>query len=123
MPGLRPSRIGLAICALCLLAGCSHIQTVGGDRTLRVALSEYRVKPQDVRASAGELIIYVHNYGRLTHDLVISQHGQTIGSTTPLFPGQSTELTVELSPGRYSMASTILSDQALGAYGTLIVTG
>jgi hypothetical protein len=31
-------------------------------------------------------------------------------------------MTLFLSPGTYSMVSTVLSDQSLGAYGTLKVT-
>jgi hypothetical protein len=64
-------------------AGCGVTTRVGAGRTLQIALSEYRVIPQDVRAAAGVLTILVH--------------------------------------GRYQMASSILSDQALGAYGTLDV--
>jgi len=62
------------------------------------------------------------NYGRLTHNLVLSRGGQTQGSTRALAPGQSGVITVQLTPGTYQMASTILSDQALGAYGTMTVT-
>ncbi len=87
-----------------------------------MALTEYRLHPQDVRVSAGLLAIFVHNYGRLTHNLTLSIDGLGAGSTGPLLPGQSTELVVYLTPGRYVMASTILSDQALGEYGTLTVT-
>jgi hypothetical protein len=86
-----------------------------------VALSDYRVSPQDVHAATGLLIIDVHNYGRLTHDLVVSLGGQTMVASTPIAPGQSQELEAALAPGSYQMASSILSDQALGAYGTLTV--
>jgi hypothetical protein len=123
MPGLRASKLAVAAAALCVLGGCSHSQPVGGDRTLHVALSEYQVRPQDARVGAGELIIYVRNYGRLSHNLVIFHAGQVIGATAPLFPGQSAELALALTPGEYSMTSTIRTDQALGAYGTLTVTG
>jgi plastocyanin len=122
MPGLHASKLALLVAALCLLAGCSRTLVVSGNRTLHLALSEYQVKPQDVRVSAGELIIYVVNYGRLTHDLVISHDGQTTDSTEPLPPGQGAELALDLAPGKYLMASTIKSDQTLGAYGTLTVT-
>jgi plastocyanin len=122
MPGLHTSKLALAAAALCLLAGCSRTLVLSGNRTLRVALSEYRVNPQNVRVSAGELIIYVVNYGRLTHNLVITHGSQTTDSTTPLPPGQSAELALDLTPGKYLMVSTILSDQTLGAYGTLTVT-
>jgi hypothetical protein len=36
-------------------------------------------------------------------------------------PGQTVDLPVSLTPGKYSIASTIQSDQTLGVYGTLTV--
>lgn len=110
-------------CALLLsgLAGCSRTVDVNASRTLQVALTEYRITPQSVQAPSGALTIFVHNYGRLSHNLVISLDGQSEFSTQPVPPGQTTELIAILTPGRYLMASTILSDQALGAYGTLVV--
>jgi hypothetical protein len=103
------------------LAACGRTTTVGNARTLQIALNEYRVTPQDVRAQTGLVTIYVHNYGRLTHDLVITLDGRTEAATKPIAPGQTEELDAALGPGHYLMASSILSDQALGAYGTLIV--
>ncbi|MDQ6730986.1 MAG: hypothetical protein M3022_11970 [Actinomycetota bacterium] len=88
---------------------------------LHVALSEYRVAPQQVSAPAGTLTIFVHNYGRLNHNLVISYRGVPEAFTEPIRPGQSAELITSLTPGRYVMASTVLSDQALGTYGSLTV--
>jgi uncharacterized cupredoxin-like copper-binding protein len=115
--------IGAVLLALASLSsGCGHAVEVGGDRTLQVSLSEYHVLPQSVRVSAGSLTIVVHNYGRLAHNLVLFQNDVSTGATKPIWPGQSAQLTVTLSPGTYLMASTILSDQALGAYGTLTVT-
>jgi plastocyanin len=122
MPGLRASKLALAVATIWLLAGCSHTQLVSGDRTLHVALNEYRINPQNVRVSAGLLIIDVRNFGRLTHNLVIMRDGETTDQTDPVPPGQSTNLAVSLEPGKYVMASTILSDQTLGMYGTLTVT-
>jgi uncharacterized cupredoxin-like copper-binding protein len=129
MPGLRASKLAPALATLVLLSGCGHTEAVGSDRTLYVALSEYRVTPQSVRVSAGPLTVFVHNYGRLTHNLVITLNGQATGTTRPatgttrpIWPGQSAEITLTLTPGTYLMASTILSDQALGQYGTLTVT-
>jgi hypothetical protein len=103
------------------LAACGATKTVRTGATLQIALNEYRVTPQDVRAQTGMLSIFVHNYGRLTHDLVISLDGRAEAATTPIAPGQTQELDAALGPGHYLMASSILSDQALGAYGTLIV--
>jgi plastocyanin len=114
--------MGPPLAALALLGGCAHTETVGNARTLYVALSEYRLTPQSVRVSAGPVTVFVHNYGRLTHNLVISRSGQVTGTTRPIWPGQSAEITLTLARGTYLMASTILSDEALGEYGTLTVT-
>jgi hypothetical protein len=114
----------LALMAVCVIAvgGCAHTHKVGADRVVHVGLSEYRLNPQHISVSTGVLTIYVRNFGRLTHNLVLSENGQMTATTQPLPPGQSTELILYLSPGKYSMASTILSDTDLGAYGTLNVT-
>lgn len=122
---MRTRRPTLSLLAAVLVAlgaaGCGATSTVGADGRLQVALNEYRVTPQNVRAHAGLVSIFVHNYGRLTHDLVISRNGQTEVATKPIMPGQTAELDAALAPGHYLMASSILSDQALGAYGTLVV--
>ncbi len=111
--------------ATCLLAlaGCGgRTATVGADRTLSISLTEYRLVPQSARVPAGQLTIVVHNDGVLAHSLSIRLNGQFEGGTSPLWPGQSTEGTLTLTPGHYQMASGILSDEALGMYGTLTVT-
>ena len=121
---MRRSTLSLAALgavATLAVAACGHTTRVPSARTLQIALNEYRVTPQDVHAQTGLLTIFVHNYGRLTHDLVISLNGQTEAATTPIGPGQTQELDAALGPGHYLMASSVLSDQALGAYGTLIV--
>jgi hypothetical protein len=119
----RPSpRSSLSAALLALaVAGCGHVARVGSGASLQIALNEYRVTPQAVQTSSGTLTLVVHNYGRLTHDLVITRDGHQAAATEPLAPGQTTDLVTSLSPGQYLMSSTILSDQALGTYGTLKV--
>jgi hypothetical protein len=104
------------------ISGCGHAAGVGSDRMLRVALTEYRVVPQRVQVSAGELTIVVHNDGKLAHNLAISQNNTVVDQTPPIWPGASGQLSVILAPGRYTIASTLFSDLALGEYGTLTVT-
>ena len=72
--------------------------------------------------SRGLVTIIVHNVGKLTHNLVITEGDQQIDGTPPIWPGATQQLLVALSPGTYTMASTLFSDQALGEYGTLTVT-
>ena len=120
MPGRRAPLAVLAA-SLLLLCGCGRTLLVGSDRTLSVGLTEYRIAPQSIHAPPGLLTILVHNYGRLTHNLVISRDGQSEAATPPIPPGETADLAVTLGPGTYLVASTILSDQALGAYGTLTV--
>jgi Cupredoxin-like domain len=125
VPGLRPPLVLLALLLAALTgvaAGCSHSTRVASGGTLQIALTEYHVQPQSVSAPAGLLTIDVHNYGRLSHNLVIALAGHPVFSTKPIPPGQTSELFANLSPGKYVMASTLLADQALGAYGTLNVT-
>jgi hypothetical protein len=117
----RTPRLALAALVCALLAGCSHTELIGRGRTLYLALTEYRITPQDVRVSAGPLTVLVHNYGRLAHNLVIAHDGQPDAVTPALLPGQTAALTVTLAPGTYQMTSTILSDQTLGEYGTLTI--
>ena len=89
---------------------------------MQIALTEYRLIPQSIRSPQGELAISVHNYGRLTHNFVVTRGTKTAGSTEPIRPGQTAEILLAVTPGKYLMLSTILSDRDLGIYGTLTVT-
>ncbi len=102
-------------------AGCGHSQAAR-DGSVQIALTEYRLIPQSVRTQQGQLAISVHNYGRLTHNFVVTRGTATTGSTPPIRPGQTAQLVLEVTPGKYLMLSTILSDRDLGIYGTLTVT-
>jgi hypothetical protein len=103
------------------LTGCGHAHQVGIDRSVRIALTEYRLNPQNVSVSTGTLMMSIHNYGRLTHNLVVSENGTMIASTHGIPPGGVAELDLSLAPGRYLMTSSISADEALGEYGTLTV--
>jgi hypothetical protein len=118
-----PFALAAAALVLLVVSSCGPTTRVGASRTLGLGLEEYRVLPQDVHADSGPLTIVVHNYGRLTHSLVIYLNGLAEASTPPIPPGQTAVLYTLLSPGNYQTSSNILSDQALGAYGTLDVTG
>jgi hypothetical protein len=103
------------------LAACSSTTVVGASRTFEVGVSEYRVAPQEVSVPAGPVTLIVHNFGRLAHNLAITRGGRVEAETTPIQPGSSVALAVDLTAGSYVIASTLFDDQALGAYGTLLV--
>lgn len=103
------------------LAACSHTVAVGASRTVTIALTEYRLSPRNLQAAPGRLTIVASNHGREVHNLVVSQNGRGAGSTPPIWPGRSASLTVDLTKGTYTIASTLFSDQDLGEYGTLTV--
>jgi hypothetical protein len=113
--------IGGAAALALLMAGCGTTKVLGSSRQLTVALTEYRLRPQSVEIDSGPVTITVHNYGRLTHNLVILQNGRPQESLPSLQPGAGEQQTVFLPAGRYQMASTVQSDEALGVYGTLVV--
>ena len=119
----RSSAVGLAVLAATLGGGCGHEASVAPGGTIRVALNEYRLVPATIRLRPGALTIVATNVGRLTHNLVVSRGSTTVGSIRPLGPGQSGQLTLRLSSGTYLVGSTLLSDEALGLYGHLVVAG
>jgi uncharacterized cupredoxin-like copper-binding protein len=121
MPPRRAANLLAALALLPAIAGCSHT-VAARNEVVQIALTEYRMIPQSVRVPEGLLIVYAHNYGRLTHNLVVTRGTRTAGSTQPIRPGQTGQLILTLTPGKYLMASTILSDRDLGIYGTLTVT-
>jgi len=122
MTGLRRPLLAAVTASLAAASGCGHTQRLPGSRTLYVGLTEYRLLPESALLTAGPLTVFAHNYGWLAHNLVISRSGQPAAATRAILPGQTTELTLTVTPGTYLMASTILSDQTLGEYGTLRVT-
>jgi hypothetical protein len=121
---VQPRRAAILLGVLTLLlAGTGCGRTVAArDGSVRIALTEYRLIPQSIRTQHGELAISVHNYGRLTHNFVVTRGKKTTGATEPIRPGQTAELLLAVTPGKYLMLSTILSDRDLGIYGTLTVT-
>lgn len=103
------------------IAACGTTHVVGAHRTVYVALTEYRLAPQQVQADAGRLTIFVLNDGRYTHNLAVIRGGHTTGATQPIAPGHRARLTVTVRNGNYVIASTMLEDQDLGLYGSLVV--
>ena len=121
MPGRVAAKLFVAPLLVAALSGCGDTRVVDGSRVVSLGLTEYRLVPQSIRAPSGQLTIFAHNYGRLMHNLAVLANGEGIATTDPIRPGQTAELIMTLSPGKYLMVSTLQSDRALGVYATLAV--
>ena len=119
-----------ALCALLpSLAACGDDKPLPVlNRTIGLKLDEYRIRPQEASAPAGDLRLIVRNRGRLTHNVAI----ETIPSdpedkptvlfrTDTVHPGQRAETRVALRPGHYRMICLIANHSYLGQFGTLVV--
>jgi hypothetical protein len=119
----RTIRRLLTASLLATITACGTTRVVGPERTVQVTLTEYRVTPQRIIAQSGPITFLVHNFGRLAHNLAVTLGGKVVAETSPIRPGSSAVLTVDLSRGSYIIASNLFDDQTLGAYGTLDVSG
>lgn len=125
-----PRGVGWAIVALVALV----VSSCGGDsqdaalppppQVVNVQMREYAFA-YDRPISPGRTVFRVHNSGRRTHELVLiplpedfppldeqfrSKTGRLIaplGRVRPLKPGRSGTFAVDLTPGRYGMASLV----------------
>jgi hypothetical protein len=114
-------RVGLATLALVAITGCAPRATVAtAGRVIRIGLLEYRISPHAVTTKQGTHTFVVHNYGILAHNLVITHGTHDIAVSAPVYPGATTDLTVNLPPGRYTLKSDINS-QVVAMNGPLFV--
>jgi plastocyanin len=114
--------IAIALTALAL-GGCGGPEPAAQARDGRVAitLDDFFLRPQNVRAAAGELTFEVVNRGRLGHNFRLrGRDGEPVAIATML-PGRSGRETVRLRPGSYKMVCTVANHEQLGMTGRLVV--
>ncbi len=124
---MRSPRAELLAAAAALAAagagGCARDEAataVGGRIT--VAMTEYRLDPQTVRAGPGALRIAVVNRGREPHRLAIGLARSALRVTPLLRPGARGVLAVTLPPGRYRLFCPLANHDTLGLDGTVEVS-
>lgn len=128
---LRATIIAAAALATTPLAGCGDTDPVRvSGSTLEVRLDEYRLIPENHRATAGRLRIVATNIGRLTHNAKIVRLDEEdreappteLGGTGTAQPGETATFTFENLPaGQYRIVCTITNHDDLGQYGKLVV--
>lgn len=116
----------LAVAAATLTsAGCGGASEVrvGGGAPVAIALSEFRIVPQDLHVAPGRRTFVVRNAGTMVHrfELRSEDGARRVAIGRPLRPGQSERLTVQLVPGRYLVRCAQERHDTLGERGTLDV--
>jgi uncharacterized cupredoxin-like copper-binding protein len=94
----------------------------GGAQTVKVAETEYKLDPDNPTVKPGKVSFDVTNDGQMVHSLTVE--GPDGGSTLDkdLQPGDSGELTVDLSaPGKYEFFCPIDGQKGLGMVGDITV--
>jgi plastocyanin len=81
---------------------------------MTVTATEMALRLDDADVPAGEWTITLTNRGRAPHDLVVEQNGDDIAGTDGIGPGESTTLTVTLTPGRYVFYCSVGNHRAMG---------
>src|SRR4051812_10592571 len=130
LPMRRCTPLIAALCALLpSLSACGDDKPLPAlNRTIGLKLDEYRIRPQEVSAPAGDLRMIVRNRGRLTHNVAV----ETIPSdpedkpavlfrTDTTHPGERAETDLDLRRGHYRLICTIANHSYLGQFGTLVV--
>jgi plastocyanin len=116
-------RTTAALLAAVLLAGCGGAgPTVRArDQRVEIELDDFLIRPQNVRAAAGELTFEVTNRGRLGHNFRLRDGGREVVAVTTMLPGASDTVSARLRPGSYKMVCTVANHEQLGMTGRLVV--
>jgi uncharacterized cupredoxin-like copper-binding protein len=114
------------------LAGCGGDENDSGGGTTTTAapgtpvtmsLVDFALEPKTVQLDApGTYTFMVTNNGQTSHALEIDGNGVE-EETDTLSPGDSGEVTVELTAGEYELYCPIDGHRANGMEGTLVVAG
>jgi len=118
------ARATAAVLAALALGGCGGAgpATEARDGRVELALDDYLIRPQQLRAAAGELTFALVNRGRLGHNFRIrDRKGREPVEVATLLPGERGGDSATLPPGDYKMLCTVANHEQLGMYGRLVV--
>lgn len=107
-------------------AGCASSDpvAVAADAPVAIAMSEFRLDPQDVRVEAGRRTFAITNAGTMVHrfELRSADGRRRLALSAPLRPGEGQEITLDLAPGSYLIRCAQERHNTLGEHGTLEVS-
>ena len=114
-----------ALAAAALIGGCggSPAPVRDDDGVLELALTDFRIKPQVIRARQDSMTIIVRNDGRLAHALRIRGATETVRlKVSTLLPGkEAARVGVTLKRGQWRLFCPVANHEELGMHGTLVV--
>jgi plastocyanin len=92
----------------------------GGGETIDISETEFAIEPANPTAAAGEVTFAITNDGSAPHNLEVEGNGVEELSDT-IEGGQSTDLTVDLEAGTYTIYCAIEGHREQGMEGELTV--
>ena len=118
----------LACLAASLLAGCGADDESSAVPRARntVVMSDYEFHPRDVRVRRGETLTIV-NDGGIAHNLKVERgpdprkETDELAGTTSFLKGDSEQLKIDLTPGKYVLVCSVPGHREIGMTGTLTV--
>ena len=87
-----------------------------GDRTMRVVLEEWQVKPDAASIPAGTVTFNAVNEGHETHELVVRQRNddgayEELDEVDDVAKGETKQLRMDLAPGTYELCCLIVEEE------------
>ena len=93
----------------------------GGGETVKISETDFALDPSDVSTKAGTVTFKVSNDGETTHNLEVEGNGIEESLPSDLAPGDSADLTVDLTSGTYTMYCPVDGHREQGMEGTVEV--
>lgn len=87
-------------------------------QTVKVKMSEFKFEVQPTEVQAGTVTFQIENVGTVEHDFLIEKLDKR---TEQLRPGQSATLTVQLTPGTYTVICEVAGHKEAGMQTQLVV--
>lgn len=93
---------------------------LGSEGRVDIALTDFKITPNEFTVKAGEVTFAFENKGRYTHDFRVE--GQGVYEKGPMIgTGRSREWSTTLEPGTYRIFCRIGDHDQLGMVGTMVV--
>ena len=116
-----------ALVLMALVPGCGGAGQVDSvrerDGVVEIALTDFRMRPQVIRAPQDSLTIIVRNEGRLAHALRLRGASEVVRlKVSTLLPGEeAARVGVTLKRGHWRLFCPLANHEELGMHGTLVV--